>query len=243
MRLEGKVAIVMGAGQTPGSTVGNGRACALLFAREGARVLAVDKDPASAEETAQLIHDEGGESVAFEADVTNEASVEAAIGECVRRWDRLDVLHNNVGISVTGGDASGTEITTEAFDRIMAVNLRGTVMACKHALPVMREQGIGGDSSRNPPESSRFEGPLWSAYPGCDHCSYRNPARSRPDNHQLPALEAPRGYRCRLPWRSSRIDRRCRNTHATPFRGSRPSTSMVMYAGVSPTVSRMVSQY
>ncbi len=143
MRLEGKVAIVMGAGQTPGSTVGNGRACALLFAREGARVLAVDRDPASAEETVQLIHDEGGESVAFEADVTDEASVEAAVGDCVRRWGRIDVLHNNVGISVAGGDASVTEITTEAFDRIMAVNLRGTVMACKHALPVMREQGSG----------------------------------------------------------------------------------------------------
>ena len=99
MRLEAKVVIVMGAGQTPGPTVGNGRACALLFAREGARVVAVDKDLASAEETVQLIHDEGGESVAFEADVTDESSVQAAIGECVHRWERLDVLHNNVGIT------------------------------------------------------------------------------------------------------------------------------------------------
>ena len=140
MRLEGKVVIVMVAGQTPGSTVGNGRAAALLFAREGARVLAVDRDPVSAEETAQMIHGEGGESVAFEADVTDEASIEAAIGACMQTWKRVDVLHNNVGISVAGGDASVTEITTEAFDHIMAVNLRGTVMACKHALPVMREQ-------------------------------------------------------------------------------------------------------
>lgn len=123
--------------------MGNGRATALLFAREGARVLAVDRDRESAEETARLIRDAGGESAAFEADVTVEASLEAAIADCVARWGRLDVLHNNVGISVAGGDAAVTEITTEAFDRVMAVNLRGTVMACKHALPVMRRQASG----------------------------------------------------------------------------------------------------
>jgi len=143
MRLEGKVTIIMGAGQTPGPTVGNGRAAALLFAREGAKVLAVDRDPASAEETVRLIGAEGGEAAAWEADVTDEASVEAAISDCVARWGRVDVLHNNVGVSVAGGDAAVTEITTEAFDRVMAVNLRGTVMACKHALPHMRRQGSG----------------------------------------------------------------------------------------------------
>ena len=143
MRLEGKVAAIIGAGQTPGPTMGNGRATAVLFAREGARVLAVDRDAASAEETARLIHDEGGTSESFVADVTDEASLEAAIADCVSRWGRLDVLHNNVGISVAGGDAAVTEITTEAFDRVMAVNLRGTVMACKHALPVMRRQESG----------------------------------------------------------------------------------------------------
>jgi NAD(P)-dependent dehydrogenase (short-subunit alcohol dehydrogenase family) len=143
MRLEEKVAIIIGAGQTPGQTLGNGRAVALLFAREGARVLAVDRDLASAEETVRLIHAEGGEAQACEADVTVETSLQAAIARCVARWGRLDVLHNNVGISVAGGDAAVTEITAEAFDRIMAVNLRGTVMACKHALPVMREQASG----------------------------------------------------------------------------------------------------
>lgn len=143
MRLDGKVAVVIGAGQTPGPTVGNGRATALLFAREGARVLAVDRDLVAAEKTVRLIREEGGESAAFEADVTVEANLEAAIADCVARWGRLDVLHNNVGISVAGGDAAVTEITTEAFDRVMAVNLRGTVMACKHALPVMRRQASG----------------------------------------------------------------------------------------------------
>lgn len=143
MRLDGKVAVVMGAGQTPGPTMGNGRATALLFAREGARVLAVDRDFESAEETARLIGEEGGVAAAFEADVTDEVSIQSAISDCVARWDRLDVLHNNVGISVAGGDAAVTEITTEAFDRVMAVNLRGTVMACKHALPIMRRQASG----------------------------------------------------------------------------------------------------
>ena len=143
MRLEGKVAIVFGAGQTPGPTMGNGRASALLFAREGARVLAVDRSAASAGETGDLIRAEGGEAASFEADVTDEESITAAIGDCVERWGRVDVLHNNVGISVAGGDAAVTEITTEAFDRVMAVNLRGTVMACKHALPIMRSQGSG----------------------------------------------------------------------------------------------------
>jgi NAD(P)-dependent dehydrogenase (short-subunit alcohol dehydrogenase family) len=143
MRLQGKIAIVIGAGQTPGPTVGNGRATALLFAREGATVLAVDRDLESARETVELIGAEGGEAIPCQADVTDEASLRAAIDDCVANLGRVDVLHNNVGISVTGGDAAVTEITTEAFDRVMAVNLRGTVMACKHALPHMRRQGSG----------------------------------------------------------------------------------------------------
>ena len=142
-RLAEKVAMIVGAGQSPGETLGNGRATALLFAREGARILAVDRDIAAAEETASLIADVGGEVVAFEADVTDEEALRRAVAECVGRWGRLDVLHNNVGISVSGGDDSPTEITAEAFDRIMAVNLRGIVMTCKHALPVMRTQGSG----------------------------------------------------------------------------------------------------
>ena len=143
MRLAGKVAIVVGAGQSPGATMGNGRATAILFASEGARVLVVDRDLASAEETVALIHEAGGEARALQADVVDEASLAAAVAACVERWERLDVLHNNVGISVAGGDASPTEITSEAFDRIMSVNLRSVVLACKHALPVMRAQRAG----------------------------------------------------------------------------------------------------
>ena len=143
MRLENKAAIVVGAGQSPGTGVGNGRATAMLFAREGAQVLCADRDLASAEETAAIITAEGGKASACRADVVNESELEAMVGECRSRYGSVDILHNNVGISVAGGDASATEITPEAFDLIMAVNLRSVVMACKHALPVMREQGSG----------------------------------------------------------------------------------------------------
>ena len=143
MRLEGKIAVIIGAGQGPGEGTGNGRATALRFAREGARVLAVDRSLASAEETAAMVKKEGGECVAFEADVTQEATLKAAIAAAEQRWGRVDILHNNVGVSIAGGDAPPTEITEDAFDRIAAINLRGTIMACKHVLPLMRRQRAG----------------------------------------------------------------------------------------------------
>lgn len=143
MRLAGKVAVIVGAGQGPGEGLGNGRATALLFARGGAKVLAVDLDLKSAQDTAALVKEDGGECVAFEADVTREASLQAAVNEAVKRWSRVDILHNNVGLSLAGGDANPLEITEAAFDRISAINLRGTIMACKHVLPVMRAQRSG----------------------------------------------------------------------------------------------------
>jgi NAD(P)-dependent dehydrogenase (short-subunit alcohol dehydrogenase family) len=143
MRLAGKIAVVIGAGQSPGEGIGNGRATVLRFAQEGARILAVDRDLASAEETAALAAKEGGECAAFQADVTREATLAAAMQEAVRRWGRLDILHNNVGVSVGGGDRPLDELTEEAFDRVSAINLRGTIMACKHAIPIMRRQASG----------------------------------------------------------------------------------------------------
>ena len=143
MRLKDKVAVIIGAGQNPGETIGNGRATALRFAQEGARILAVDRRADLAEETAKLARAEGAECVAFEADVTREATLKAAMDEAQRRFGRIDILHYNVGISLEGKDAPVTEITEEAFDRICAVNLRGAVMACKYALPIMRAQRSG----------------------------------------------------------------------------------------------------
>jgi NAD(P)-dependent dehydrogenase (short-subunit alcohol dehydrogenase family) len=143
MRLENKVAVIVGAGQSPGEGIGNGRATVLRFAREGARILAVDRSLDAAAETAALVTGEGFECVPFEADVTREAMLAAAMAEAMRRWGRIDILHNNVGVSVAGGDKPLLELTEEAFDRVSAINLRGTIMACKHAIPIMRRQRAG----------------------------------------------------------------------------------------------------
>jgi NAD(P)-dependent dehydrogenase (short-subunit alcohol dehydrogenase family) len=143
MRLESKTAIIIGAGQSPGTGMGNGRATALRFAQEGARIMAVDRQLALAEETAALVREEGGDCFAFEADVTQEAALAAMVAEAKKRWGRIDILHYNVGVSLGGGDASPLEISEQAFDNIVAINLRGAVMACKHAVPVMREQRSG----------------------------------------------------------------------------------------------------
>jgi len=140
-RLAGKVAVVVGAGQTPGDTIGNGRATALLFAREGARVLAVDRDADSAAATVEQIAEEGGEALAYAADATDEAACRDLVAAVVERWGRLDVLHNNVGIG--NGDSSATRIEEAAWDRILAVNLKSALLPCKAALPVMREQQAG----------------------------------------------------------------------------------------------------
>jgi len=143
MRLKDKIALIVGAGQGPGEGLGNGRATALRFAQEGAAVLCADRDLPSAERTAALAREAGGEAAAVEADATREATLAAAVAAAVKRWGRLDVLHYNVGVSIAGGDAPPTEITEEAFDRVSAVNLRGFVMAVKHALPPMRERRSG----------------------------------------------------------------------------------------------------
>ena len=86
---------------------------------------------------------DGGQCVAFAANVTVEANLAALIAFARERWGRIDILHNNVGVSIAGGDAGPLEITEAAFDRIAAINLRGTIMACKHVLPVMRAQRAG----------------------------------------------------------------------------------------------------
>ena len=143
MRLKDKVAIVVGAGQSPGEGMGNGRATVLRFAQEGAKVLVVDNNLASAEETVAMARQSGGECAACAADVAKEETLAAMVDAARARWGRIDVLHYNVGISIAGGDAPLTEITEAAFDRIATVNLRGAIMACKHVLPVMRAQRSG----------------------------------------------------------------------------------------------------
>jgi NAD(P)-dependent dehydrogenase (short-subunit alcohol dehydrogenase family) len=141
MRLEGKVAVVVGAGQTPGETIGNGRATAIVYAREGAQVLLVDRRVDSAWETAEMIAAEGGTSDVFEAEVTQEDDCRAIARACVERFGRIDVLHNNVGIG--RGDGSAVRLEREAWQQILDVNLTAMFLTCKHVLPQMREQRSG----------------------------------------------------------------------------------------------------
>src|SRR5579864_6162159 len=140
MRLRGKTAIVVGAGQTPGDTIGNGRATAILFAREGAQVV-VDRDGASARETQAMIQNEGNRASLFEADVTRDEACRALVEACLSEYGQIDVLHNNVGIGQ--GDNEASLVTEEAWDRILNVNLKSAFLTCKHVLPVMRRQKAG----------------------------------------------------------------------------------------------------
>ncbi|MBF6599856.1 MAG: glucose 1-dehydrogenase [Dehalococcoidia bacterium] len=140
-RLQNNIAIVVGAGQTPGATVGNGRATAITFAREGATVLLADRDLASAEETRAAIEGEGGRASSIEVDITREDDCRRLVATCLERYGRIDVLHNNVGIGAHDAGVTGTEV--EHFERIFRVNLEGPLLTCKHALPAMRAEGGG----------------------------------------------------------------------------------------------------
>jgi NAD(P)-dependent dehydrogenase (short-subunit alcohol dehydrogenase family) len=143
MRLKDKVAIVVGAGQSPGEGVGNGRATALTFAREGAKVLCVDHNLESAQETVRLIGESQGTAAPCKADVTKAKDIKAMVVDAIGRWGRIDILHNNVGVSLSGGDAELDKITEEAFDRCVAINLKSCILACKEVIPIMRRQRSG----------------------------------------------------------------------------------------------------
>ena len=140
-RLQDKIAIVVGAGQSPGQTIGNGRATAILFAREGARVLAVDHNIDSAAETAEIIMQEGGHCTPFKADITREADCRGFVEACIKLYGRIDILQNNVGIGT--GDKGATSLEEETWKRLMDVNLKGAFLSCKHTLPHMRKQQSG----------------------------------------------------------------------------------------------------
>jgi NAD(P)-dependent dehydrogenase (short-subunit alcohol dehydrogenase family) len=141
VRLRDKTAIVVGAGQTPGETIGNGRATSILLAREGARVLLVDRRIGSAQETEKMIRDEGFEAFSYEADVTRSSDAEAMTRAALDQFGRIDILHNNVGIGA--GDGNVHQITEDAWHRIIDVNLTAMLLTCKAVLPVMREQRSG----------------------------------------------------------------------------------------------------
>jgi NAD(P)-dependent dehydrogenase (short-subunit alcohol dehydrogenase family) len=139
-RLEGMVAIVTGAGSR-GPGVGNGKAAAVLFAREGAKVVLVDSVLARAEETQAMIRDEGGECFAMEANVASSEDCKAIVDEAVRRYGRLDILHNNVGIDP--GILSVVDVDEPTWDETMDVNVKSMMLTSKHAIPAMAAGGGG----------------------------------------------------------------------------------------------------
>ncbi len=138
-RLRGKVAIVTGAGSR-GPGVGNGKAAATLFAREGARVLCVDLVKERAEETAAAIRGEGGEAIAHAADVTRSPECEAMVAAALDHWGGLDILHNNVGIESRHAVMDTTE---DEWDRVMQVDLKTMFLATKAAVPALAARGGG----------------------------------------------------------------------------------------------------
>ena len=141
LRLEGKVAVITGAAS------GQGQAAARLFAAEGAKVVVADVNAEGAEKTVEGIRASGGKAVPVQADVSREADVEAMIRRAVDEFGRLDVLFNNAGVGYSAADrmtmASVVETPEEDWDAVLAINLKGVAMSCKHAIPVMERQGGG----------------------------------------------------------------------------------------------------
>jgi NAD(P)-dependent dehydrogenase (short-subunit alcohol dehydrogenase family) len=137
--MHGKVAIVTGAG-TIGAGMGNGKAVALVFAQEGAAIVAVDLNAGGAETTANEIREAGGVALAIAGDVSREADVQRIVAGTIERFGRIDILHNNVGIEIPGDPVSTTE---EDWDRVHDVNLKAPFLLCKHAIPHMERQGGG----------------------------------------------------------------------------------------------------
>lgn len=137
-RLDGKIVIITGAGQQPGATPGNGRATAIRFAEEGATCVLVDINHDWADETREMI---GGDAIVIAADVTDEAACQDIVARTLADFGRIDVLHNNVGMSK--GDRATTDLDAEVWDRIMTLNLKSMFMLCKATLPSMRANGSG----------------------------------------------------------------------------------------------------
>ncbi|MEK9658390.1 MAG: SDR family NAD(P)-dependent oxidoreductase, partial [Chloroflexota bacterium] len=159
-RLAGKTALVVGAGSI-GPGWGNGKAAAVLFAREGASVLCVDINEAAARETADIIRAEGGVAEAMGADASNSDQVKAAVDRCLERFGRIDVLDSNVGIVEVGGVV---ELPEERWDHVFNVNLKSAFLGMKHVIPVMVEQGGGSIINISSIASIRFLGVPYATY-------------------------------------------------------------------------------
>lgn len=159
-RLENKVALVTGAGSV-GPGWGNGRAIAVRFAQEGAKIFAVDRDAERMRETVQLVRDAGGDIETASCDVTQSDAIAAAVASCMDRFGRIDVLVNNVGGSAAGGPV---EMTEEVWDAQIDHNLKSVFLTCKHVLPIMEKQAAGAIVNIASTSGTRWTGSAQVAY-------------------------------------------------------------------------------
>jgi len=137
MRLNDKVALITGAG------MGQGRAACLIFAKEGAKIVALDVDEKAGNETVSLVKKQGGEAVFIKCDVATEEQVKKAIQAGVAAFGKLDVLYNNAGVLWKDKDFEVTRTIEENWDKVMAINLKGPVFVCKYGVPELIKQGGG----------------------------------------------------------------------------------------------------
>lgn len=159
-RLSGKVALITGAGSV-GPGWGNGRAIAVRFAEEGAKVYAVDRDADRMLETIKLVKDAGGEIETATCDVTQSVSISSVVDACLKRFGRIDILINNVGGSAAGGPV---EMTEEVWDAQIDHNLKSVFLTCKHVLPLMEKQGSGAIVNISSTSGLRWTGSAQVAY-------------------------------------------------------------------------------
>jgi len=168
-RLRDKVAIVYGAGSI-GDGWGNGKAVAVAFARAGARVVVVDLQEASAAATRDLITAEGGTAIAVEADASQLASVKHSVERAIDAYGRIDILHNNVGITSQGGPVETSE---DVWDRVMSVNVKSMFLTCKAILPLMEAQGGGAIIN-----IGALGGVRWTGYAYCAYAASKGAVNS-----------------------------------------------------------------
>lgn len=159
-KLEGKCALVMGAGSI-GPGWSNGKAAAVQYAREGAKVVCFDINADAAEETAVIIREEGGQAAALSGNAAKAEDVQRAVDLCLASFGRLNVLHNNVGIVVNGGVV---DLPEEEWDRVFAINLKSCFLAMKYAIPPMAENGGGAVVNVSSISSIRFLGAHYASY-------------------------------------------------------------------------------
>ncbi len=189
-RLKDKVALVTGAGSV-GPGWGNGKASAVLYGREGAKVFLVDVDSEAVAETEGVISAEGGVCRSHIADVTRSADVARLVEACLEAFGRIDVLHNNVGIVEVGGPV---EIGEDDWDRLIDINLKSMFLTCKHVLPIMERQGGGAIVNISSVASIRYVG-----YPSVSYCASKGAVNQLTQN--IAVQYAAKGIRanCILP--------------------------------------------